>query len=282
LFADGTEAGQDFSMKIRAGLDLYANVRPIYLYPGVKTPLAGQQPGGIDFVIVRENTEGLYAARGGGNLLGNEVATDTMVLTRTGTARITEMAAKICLQRNGAPADGKRRVTIVDKANVLRSYAFFRQVADEVLAKYPEIEVEHIIVDAMTVHMLNRPGHFDVVVCENLLGDILSDLGAAMIGGLGVAPSGEMSTTHGYFQGSHGSAPDISGKGIANPTATILSTAMMLDWLAQKKSNPNLATAAGRIRSAVEGVLAAATCLTPDLGGEASADQFTDAIIGRL
>ena len=277
-YPDGTEAGQDFSMKIRTGLDLYANIRPIRLLPGAPRRLAGKQPGDIRFTIVRENTEGLYAARGGGNVLRGDLATDTLVVTRAGIERIARMAAKLALAGEGAPADGVRRVTVVDKANVLRSYAYFRQVADAVLAETPEIEVEHVIVDAMALHLVERPERFDVVLCENLLGDILSDLGAAIMGGLGLAPSAEIGEAHGYFQGSHGSAPDIAGRGLANPIACVLSAAMMLDWLAERHGDPRLAEAAARIRGATERVLADGRALTPDLGGGASTMDCAAAI----
>jgi 3-isopropylmalate dehydrogenase len=186
------------------------------------------------------------------------------------------------IDRDIPPADGVKRVTIVDKANVLRSYAFFREIADGVLAEYPDIEVEHVIVDAMTVHMLERPEHFDVIVCENLFGDILSDLGAAIMGGLGLAPSGEIGRDHGYFQGSHGSAPTIAGKGLANPIACILSGAMMLDWLGKRHSDPALSQAAARIREATGTVLKDGRAVTPDIGGSGSTESCTAEICSVL
>lgn len=282
LYPDGTEAGQDFSMQIRAALDLYANIRPIKLMHGAPCRLTAIEPGQMDFTIVRENTEGLYAARSGGNLLRDEIATDTLVMTRKGIERIVRRAAEMASSGNGAPVDGVKRVTVVDKANVLRSYAFFRQVADEVLADYPGLEVDHVIVDAMTVHMIERPERFDVVVCENIFGDILSDLGAAMMGGLGLAPSGETGDQHGMFQGSHGSAPDIAGKGLANPIACILSGAIMLDWLGDRHCDQRLTSAAERIRSATEMVLTADRLVTLDIGGDGSTSSCVDAICKAL
>ncbi len=282
LYPDGTEAGQDFSMKIRAALDLYANIRPIKLYEGVTPPLAGRKPSDIDYVIVRENTEGLYAARAGGNLLRDEMASDTMVITRKGTARVVREAAELALQRNGAPADGKRRVTIVDKSNVLRSFAFFRRVAEEVLSDYPALEVDYALSDAVTIRMVERPDTLDVLVCENFIGDIISDLGAATVGGMGLAPSAEIGEAHGYFQGSHGTAPDIAGRGIANPVATILSAAEMLDWLGRRQQDPPLAAAAQTIRNAVGDVLRDGTATTPDLGGVGSTESFAEAISALL
>ena len=282
LYPDGTEAGQDFSMQVRAALDLYANIRPVKLMAGAPRRLFGIAPGQIDFTIVRENTEGLYASRDGGTILRGELATDVLVITRKGTERIVRRAAQIARDGDGAPADGVKRVTIVDKANVLRSYAFFRKVADEVLAEYPEIEVEHVIVDAMTVHMIERPQHFDVIVCENIFGDILSDLGAALMGGLGLAPSGETGDEHGMFQGSHGSAPGIAGQGLANPVACILSGARMFDWLAARHGDERLVDAARRIEQATEAVLAAGKHVTPDLGGQGSTTGCAAAICAEL
>ena len=269
-------------MRIRAALDLYANIRPIRLMAGAPRRLSGVVPGQMNFTIVRENTEGLYAARGGGNILRGELATDTLVVTRKGIERITHRAAQIALSGHGAPVDDVKRVTIVDKANVLRSYAFFRQVADDVLATYPEIEVQHVIVDAMTVHMIERPEIFDVVVCENIFGDILSDLGAAIMGGLGLAPSGETGDVHGMFQGSHGSAPGIAGQDIANPVACILSGAMMLAWLGERYDDNRLSIAAQRVQKATEAVLTGGRHVTTDLGGSSSTSTCADAICAAM
>ncbi len=282
LYPDGTEAGQDFSMQIRAALDLYANIRPIKLMNGAPKRLAGVNAGDIDFTIVRENTEGLYAARNGGNILRDELATDTLVVTRKGIERIVKRAAEIARSGNGAPADGVKRVTIVDKANVLRSYAFFRQVADEVLSEYPDLESEHVIVDAMTVHMIERPQHFDVIVCENIFGDILSDLGAALMGGMGLAPSGETGDRHGMFQGSHGSAPNLKGHGTANPIACILSGARMLHWIGTTHNDDRLKQAAQRVEVATERVLSEGKNVTADVGGSASTTACCDAICEAL
>jgi 3-isopropylmalate dehydrogenase len=282
LYPDGTEAGQDFSLQLRMALDLYANVRPIKLYDGVRSTLVGRQPGDIDYVIVRENTEGLYASRGGGVVLGDEVATDTLMITRKGVERIVRFAAELARTRNGAPADGVRRVTIVDKSNVLRSFAFFRKVADQVMLDYPDIEVDYALTDAMAVYMIERPDTFDVVVCENFVGDLLSDLGAATIGGMGMAAAAEIGDRYGYFQASHGTAPDIAGKGIANPVATILSGAWMLEWLGQKHSDDFMIAAAARIRRATTDALTSGAALTTDTGGKARTSDCVDAICQAL
>lgn len=281
-YPDGTEAGQDFSMKMRATLDLYANIRPVKSFIGIDPLLTTAKNNPIDYVIVRENTEGLYAARSGGNILRDELATDTMVITRVGVERICHKAAELAMARNGAPRDGKQRVTIVDKANVLRSYAYFRKVALAVFEQYPDIEIECILIDAMTAYMIQQPDRFDVVVTENIFGDIISDLGAATVGGLGLAPSAEVGAKHGYFQGIHGSAPDLAGKGLANPIATILSAAQMLEWLATQHNRPDLHTAGQTIVQSVQRVIADRHHTTPDLGGNSSTQACTDAIIAGL
>ncbi|MEM9160465.1 MAG: isocitrate/isopropylmalate dehydrogenase family protein [Verrucomicrobiota bacterium] len=280
LYEDGTEAGQDTTLRLRFELDLYANLRPIKLYEGVATPLEGRPA--IDYAIVRENSEGLYASRGGGNTLRGEVASDTMLMTRKGVERIARKAAELCLQRDGAPLDGKRRVTICDKANVLRSFAFFRSVASETLLEYPEIEVDYALVDALSMYLVTRPGYYDVIVAENMFGDILSDLGAATIGGLGLADSAEIGDGHALFQGSHGSAPDIAGKGIANPVATVLSGATMFDWLGRTREDDFLVAKGAAIKSAVRRMLARGTGLTRDLGGSASMKECVAAILEEL
>jgi 3-isopropylmalate dehydrogenase len=173
-------------------------------------------------------------------------------------------------------------VTAVDKANVLKSYAFFREVFDEVAADFPEIEAEHRYVDAMAMYLVQAPSRFDVVVTENMFGDILSDLAAATVGGLGLAPSGDIGDHYALFQPSHGTAPDIAGKGVANPLATILSAGLMLGWLAERDGDEATMRAAHRIEAAVSAVLAAGRALTPDLGGRASTWITGDAVAAAL
>lgn len=210
-YPDGTEVGNDLHLRLRFRLDLYANMRPIRLLRGVRSPLRDFDGGGIDYVVVRENTEGLYASRGAGVLLRGEMACDSLVITRKGTERIARFAFDLARARKGAPGDGKARVTVCDKANILRSYAFFRSICNEVHADYPDVDIDHAYADAITVHMLKRPDFYDVIVAENMIGDIISDLGAATVGGMGIAPSAEIGEGHALFQGAHGSAPDIAG-----------------------------------------------------------------------
>lgn len=239
--ADGTEAGL-LGGVLRLGLDTYANVRPIRLLPGVRTPVRFE-PGQIDYVIVRENTEGLYLSRGAG-VANERAAADQLMVTREGCERIVRFAFELARTRSGAPADGRRRVTCVDKSNVLRSFAFFRRVYDEVAADYPDIERDYRYSDAAAHDLVADPAHFDVIVTENFLGDLLSDLGAATAGGLGMCPSANIGRTSAYFEPIHGSAPGIAGQDRANPTSQVLSAAMLLDHLGEH-------TAAELIRRAV-------------------------------
>lgn len=279
---DGTEVGGEIMFRLRFDLDLYAGVRPVKLYPNVDSPLKDKQAGGIDYVIVRENVEGLYASRGGGTNIRDEVTTDTMVITRKGTEKIVKYAFELAKRRNGAPVDGKRRVTCVDKSNVLRSYAFFRKVYDDVATHYPEIEKDYAYIDAMTLWQVQRPEFYDVVVAENMFGDIISDLGAGTVGGMGMAPSGDIGDKHGLFQSAHGSAPTIAGKGIANPIATILSGSMMLEWLGIRHNDHIALNAAKRIEAAVRNVLEEDNILTQDIGGNARTSEMGDAIAEKV
>jgi 3-isopropylmalate dehydrogenase len=271
---DGTEIRPQ--IKLRKQLDLYAGVRPIKRYRGLPAVLAGDPA--IDYVILRENTEGLFASEAGGARVGEYVVVDNLVITRPGAERIVRWAFKLAMQRHGAPADGVRRVTCVDKANIFQSMAFFRQIFYEVAKDYPAVQAEHSYVDAMTMFMVQRPLRYDVMVAENMFGDIISDLGAGTVGGLGVAPSGDIGDTYGLFQPSHGTAPDIAGKGIANPIAQILSARMMLEWLAETKRDPQCVQAAQAIEHAVEQTLTDRKNHTADLGGSAKTAAVGDAV----
>ncbi len=277
-FPDGTEIAPQ--LMLRFVLDLYAGIRPIKKYPGVEPLLAGDPP--IDYVIMRENTEGLYASRGAGVRVGSEVAVDNMVITRKGTERIVKAAFEIAQQRSGAPSDGKRRVTCVDKANVLKSQAFFREIYDCVAEGYPDTERDYAYVDAYTVYQVRRPDFYDVVVAENMFGDIISDLAAGTIGGMGMAPSADVGDDCGVFQPSHGTAPDIAGQGIANPVAQILSAGMMLTWLGERNGDDEAKDAAKVIDDAVGRVLKSKSAHTGDLGGKAKTGEVGDAVAAEV
>jgi 3-isopropylmalate dehydrogenase len=274
---DGTEVQPEMMVGLRRALELHSAVRPVKLYPGVPSPLTNTGPG-IDFVVVRENLEGLFASFGGGSVVGDKVATDTIVVTRDGTTKVCDHAFRLARRRRGRPSDGRRLVTCVDKANVFRSLAFFRSVFRDVARKYPDIDSDAVYVDAMSLYMVRNPWDFDVLVMENQFGDILSDLGAGIVGGLGLGPSAEVGEQHGLFQPSHGSAPTIAGKNIANPIAMILSGAMMLDWLGERYQDHGCLHAAAMVERAVSVVLAEGNVRTCDMGGDCSTSDFAQHI----
>jgi 3-isopropylmalate dehydrogenase len=279
--SDGTELTPQLTL--RMVLDLYAGMRPVKLYPGVPSPLRVPPDGRIDYVIFRENTEGLFASLGGGSKVGEELAVDTLVITRKGTERVVRRAFETARARgHGAPADGVARVTCVDKANVFRSYAFFRQVFQETACDYPDVRTDVAYVDAMSMYLVQAPWRYDVVVLENMFGDILSDLGAATVGGLGLAPSGDVGDRYALFQPCHGSAPDIAGKGLANPIAAILSAALLCRWLGLQHADPMVTAAADRIDAAVARALTDSRAHTQDIGGSASTRRCADAVIEAL
>jgi 3-isopropylmalate dehydrogenase len=271
---DGTELTPQVSLRV--ALDLYAGVRPCKLYPGVQSPLGGVKPGDIDFVILREQTEGLFASLQAGIVLGDQLATDTLIMTRRGIERICDFAFQLAQSR------AKKKVTCVDKANIFKSYAFFRKVFDEVARGFPDIAAERTYIDAQALYLVQRPGRFDVLVTENMFGDILSDLAAGLIGGMGMAPSGDVGDRHAVFQPTHGTAPDIAGQGIANPVAAILSAGMMLDWLGRRHGQPALLAAAERVEQAVARVLAEGKVLPVDQGGTARTAAVGDAVAAAV
>lgn len=255
---NGDLAGSNVIFTLRFGLDLYANVRPVKLYPGVPSLLAYKDTSHIDFVFVRENTEDIYVPIRGLLSRGEEkeLAVDVRVITRKGAERIVRYAFNLCVKRGkGAPLDGKLRVTCVDKSNLLRGCQLFREIYDMVAEKFPQVEKDYAYVDAMAMQMICTPEKLDVVVSPNMFGDILTDLGAALQGGLGMAPSGNIGDKYAMFEPVHGSSPDIAGQGKANPIAAILAAKMMLEWLSEKHSDLKCKKAAEMIEKAVEKVL---------------------------
>ncbi|MPV37806.1 isocitrate/isopropylmalate dehydrogenase family protein [Georgenia subflava] len=270
---DGTEGGL-LGGELRIGLDTYANVRPVRLRQGVTGPTR-HAPGQIDYVIVRENTEGLYLSRGNG-VATPHAASDQMLITRVGTERVVRYAFELARHRDGAPRDGARRVTCVDKSNVLRSFALFRRVFDEVAAEYPDVEADHLYADAAAHALVVEPDRFDVVVMENFLGDILSDLGAGTVGGLGMCGSGNIGTDAAYFEPIHGSAPTIAGKGLANPLSQLLSLAMLLDHSGRREGAELVERAIG---SALED---GAITILPTGSPEGGTAAVTAAVVERV
>ena len=263
-------------LPIRRGFDQFACVRPAVLYDGVRGPLVGRKGGDIDFVVVRENTEGEYAQIGGGLHHGGpyEVAIQTATFTRHGTERVIRFAFDLARRRNR-----NRLVTSVTKSNAQGfSMAFWDRVFATVARDYPDIRTESLLVDAACMDLVRRPVDFDVMVASNLFGDILTDLSAAITGSIGLAPSANLNpprTFPSLFEPVHGSAPDIVGKGIANPLATMLAGAMMVDFLGEAES-------AARIEQAVRAVLAEGRSVTPDLGGSGTTRSVTEAVLARI
>src|SRR5712691_9608907 len=228
-YPDGTEIAPQ--VELRFIFDLYAGVRPARLVPGVPSPIVGAAERGIDLVVIRESTEGLFASMGKGVVTHDE-ARETLVITRKTSERLFDFSFRLAERRK---ARGSRGVlTCVDKANAFKAYAFFRNLFDECAARHGAVATDRLYVDPCAAMLVRRPWDFDVLVMENMFGDILSDLTAGLIGGMGMAPSADIGDRHAVFQPCHGTAPDIMGKGEANPTAMILSTAMMLDWLGVK------------------------------------------------
>ncbi len=259
---------RSINVALRMAFDLYANVRP------AKSVLPGLRFDGVDIVLVRENTEGLYVGIENYIKIGTDkhaAAQAVAVVTRYGAERIHRYAFEYALRH------GRRKVTIVHKANILKySQGLFLEMGRAVAKDYAgRLEVEERIVDACAMELVMRPERFDVIVTTNLFGDILSDLTSGLVGGLGVTPGANIGTDGAIFEAVHGTAPDITGKGIANPTAVMLAACQMLDYLGQDEL-------ARRITSAVESVLREKKVVTRDLGGSATTDQYTDAVIARL
>ena len=275
--ADGTEIIPQ--LDIRFALDLYAGVRPVRTWPGLPVPLSDPRATAIDLVLVRENTEGLFYARGRGVVEADAVY-DTQKISRAGTTRIVDFALKLAEDRAKLGKPGK--VTNVDKANVFASMAFWRQIFEERAKLHPSVKTENAYVDAMALNLVLKPWQYDVLVTENMFGDILSDLIASLVGGMGMAPSGDIGDHHGLFQPAHGTAPDIAGQGIANPTAMILSAAMMLDWLAVRQDDASLAVGARAIESAVQNAFASQAVRPREFGGKSGTAEITRAVLERL
>ncbi len=263
-----TPVGGGFSslnVELRKRFDLYANVRPALSFPNTRARYEN-----IDLITVRENTEGAYGAEGQVLSADGEQAQSLIRTTRRGSERIVRYAFDL------ARRAGRQRITVVHKANILKTTSgLFLRVAREVAQEFPEIECSEMIVDNTCMQLVMDPEQFDVIVTTNLFGDILSDLCAGLVGGLGLAPGANIGTEAAIFEAVHGSAPDIAGKGVANPCALLLAAAMMLEHIGK-------AEAAARMRRAIVDTMAARDRTTPDLGGSGNTVAFADAIISRL
>jgi 3-isopropylmalate dehydrogenase len=278
-YPDGTEISPH--LKLREEFQLYAGVRPVKAFPNTPRRLLDERAAGIDFVVLRESTEGLFYTHGKGEVIGDTEARETLRITRATTEKLCDTAFRIARRRK-AKNPVKGRVTCVDKANVFRAFAFFRKIFDERRAQFPDIRTDYNYVDAQALDLVRRPWDFDVLVMENMFGDILSDLGGGLVGGMGLAPCAELGDSHGLFQPAHGSAPDIAGQDKANPTATILSAAMMLDWLGERHRIAALGEAAMLIEDAVEEGFAAGALRPMEFGGDQGLRAATNAIADVL
>jgi isocitrate dehydrogenase (NAD+) len=262
----GTPVGEGFksvSVKLRRDLNLYANLRPIRSLEGVKSKYED-----IDLIVVRENTEGLYSG------IEHEVVPGVVESLKIITEKASTKIARYAFSY--ARAKNRKKIAAIHKANIMKlSDGLFLRCAQKVSKNYPEIEYDELIVDNACMQLILNPYQFDVLLLENLYGDIVSDLCAGLIGGLGVAPGANIGDECAIFEAIHGSAPDIAGKNIANPIALILSSVLMLEHLGEE-------TAAERIRRAVQRAVKKGEKLTPDLGGKGSTIEFTDNIIEEL
>ncbi|MDM5101948.1 isocitrate dehydrogenase [Aeromonas salmonicida] len=253
------------NVSLRKKFNLYANVRPVISFKGTKSRYDN-----IDIITVRENTEGMYSGAGQKRSDDNNSAEAMSIVTRDGAERIVKFAFELARQ------EGRKKVTIIHKANILKSTSgLFLEVARDVAARYPDIQSEEMIVDAACMNLVMYPERFDVMVTTNLFGDILSDLCAGLVGGLGMAPGANIGDGAAIFEAVHGSAPDIAGKNIANPTSVILAAIQMLEYLGMQDK-------AERIREAVRATIESGDRVTRDLGGTASTSEFTQSIIDRL
>lgn len=278
---DGTEITPH--LRLREIFQLYAGVRPIKAYPNGPRLLADPRAAGIDLIILRESTEGLFysaATHGRTEVIGDSEVRETLRITRATTEKLHDFAFQLAHRRQDR--DGKGLVTCVDKANVFQSMAFFRKIFDERAAAFPDIKKGYNYVDAQALDLIRKPWEFDVLVMENMFGDILSDLGGGLVGGMGMASCGEIGDDHGLFQPAHGSAPDIAGQDRANPLAAILSGALLLDYLGDKSGNAAPAQAARAIEGAVADSFAEHLIQPMEFGGTMGTKAVAKAVIGQI
>ncbi len=287
---NGDLAGRALVLGLRERLDLYANVRPCRLYPGVRHRISGSyrevwDPKNVDLVILRENTEDLYTPARGRLSRGGEteVAIDTRVITRRGSERIVRRAFELARARErGAPEDGHRRLTCVDKANVLEGCRFFREVFERTGQEFPEIERDYAYVDAFAQWLVRGPEHFNVVVATNMMGDIITDLASVLQGGMGFAAGGNLGDEHAMFEPIHGSAPKYAGKDRVNPMATFFAVEQMLRWLGGRHGDRGIVRQADRLERAIASVIAQGTARTYDQGGSASTSATGDRVVAAI
>jgi len=273
-YSDGTEIAPQLDLRFK--LNLYAGIRPVKPMKSLPLPLRNPDHRNIDFILIRESTEGLFASHGKGVVIDDQEATDTMRITRSVSERLFQFGFELSRKRKDQGYPG--RLTCVDKANVFASMAFFRKIYEQVGEQFPDIGKEFMYVDAAALNMVKQPWNMDVLVTENMFGDILSDLGAGLMGGMGMAPSADIGDQHAVFQPCHGSAPDIAGQGKANPTAMFLSGAMMLEWLGDRHRQSDMVHCAKLINKAVEGAFAKPGLLPYEIGGQSGTNEITRAV----
>lgn len=277
-YPDGTEIMPQVDLRMELGL--YAGVRPVKTVPGLPVVLADPRAANLDFVLIRESTEGLFATKQKGAVVNDICATETLVMTRVVSERLFDFGFKLAAHRKARGKPG--RLTLVDKANVFISFAWARKIFDERAKNFPDIQKSYAYVDATALDMVRRPWTFDVMVTENMFGDILSDLGAGLMGGMGMAPSADIGDNHAVFQPCHGTAPDIVGQGKANPTAMFLSAAMMLEWLGDRHGEKSLHKAANLIEAAVSHAYLTHKFVPFEMGGPAGTKEITNAVFDAL
>jgi 3-isopropylmalate dehydrogenase len=275
---DGTEIAPQLDLRFE--YELYAGVRPVRTLPGLPGVLSDPRAANLDFVLVRESTEGLFATRAKGAVVNDVVATETLVITRHISERLFDFCFRLAEARKKRGRLGK--LTCVDKANVFAAFAFFRKIFDERGKAFPQIDQNHAYVDATALDMVRRPWDFDVLVTENMFGDILSDLGAGLMGGMGMAPSADIGDEHAVFQPCHGTAPDIAGEGKANPTAMILSGSMMLEWLGDRHDSQSALKAAQLIETAVSRAYIDKGLAPLEKGGNHGTRDITAAVLAAI
>ena len=278
---DGTEIAPH--LRFREVFNLYAGVRPVKAYKNTPQRLSNKNAEKIDFVVLRECTEGLFytaAVHNRNKIANNNEVEDIMRITRNTTTRLHNFAFKLAEKRKQKGKLGK--VTCVDKANVFKSQALFRKIFNEIKEEYPNISADTCYIDAMALNLIRQPWEYDVMVMENIFGDILSDLGGGLVGGMGIASCGEIGDNHGLFQPAHGSAPDIMGKNKANPLATILSGSLMLEYLADKKDCPDANEAALIIENAIEEGFNKNLLRPFEFGGDMSTTEITSQILNLI
>lgn len=279
-YPDGREIAPQ--VDLREQLALFAGVRPIRTYPGMPVTLADQRAHDLDIVIIRESTEGMFAGRTSEHVT-HDIAQTTMTITREASERLFDFAFEFARSRH-APDQASDRpgmVTCVDKANVFASFGFFRNIFFERAEHHADV-VADTYVDAMALNLVRKPWQYDVIVTENMFGDILSDLGAGLMGGMGMAPSADIGPDHAVFQPCHGTAPDIAGQGRANPAAMILSGAMMLDWLGRRHDISDCVLGAVELQGAVERAFAEDGLQPTEAGGADGTAKIADAVRRQL